>query len=94
MSVCGPLDIERKVSIRINAALVTQPSGASDTLDHRGASRSGVVVGLADASDDEHLVVHGEAEQEGEHHQRHPHGDRTRCGNAPQCSRCRGPAAR
>ena len=69
---------------RISAALVTSRPGAADALDDRGLGRAGAVVGLAHAADDEHLVVHRDAEQEGEDDDRHLDVDRLR---SPRCPR-------
>jgi hypothetical protein len=60
-----------------------QPSGAADALGDRGAGGAGAVAFLADAGEDEDLVVHGQAVQEGEGDQGYPVGDRPGRGQAP-----------
>ena len=53
-----------------------QAAGAADALDHGGVGRAGAVVGLAHPAEDEHLVVHRDAEQEREDDDRHLDVDR------------------
>jgi len=47
-----------------------QPAGAPHPLDDGGVGRLCAVVLLADSTEDEHLVVHGQPEQDTEHHDR------------------------
>src|ERR1700694_4714840 len=53
-----------------------QAAGATHALNHGAIGRSPAVVFLADARQDEHLVVHRESEEEGEDHDRQPAGYR------------------
>ena len=55
---------------------------------------SPVVVFLAHAGQEEHLVVHGQSEQEREDHQRYPHRDRAGGRACPTWPCCRARAAR
>src|SRR6266702_117545 len=60
-------------------------SPGPDDAGHDGVvRRAGGVVFLADAGQDEHLVVHRQPEQEGEGQQGHVHGDRPGGGDGPQ----------
>ena len=54
-----------------------QTACAADSLDHGLLGGAGAVVLLPHAAEDEHLVVHREAEQEREQHQRDPGRDRS-----------------
>ena len=60
-----------------------EPAGAADAFDDGGLGGAGAVVGLAHAADDEDLVVHRDAEEEGEDHDRHLDVDRLRGLDAP-----------
>src|SRR5207302_201731 len=64
-----------------------KPAGAPDTSHDGGVCRSGGVVFLTHAREDEHLVVHRQAEQEREHHKRYPRGDRAGGGDTPDLLR-------
>jgi hypothetical protein len=61
-----------------------QAPGPAQALHHGVPGVTRTVIGLPDAGEDEHLVVHRQAEQEREHHQRHPHRDRPGGRDAPQ----------
>src|SRR5215510_6554558 len=61
-----------------------QPPGPADAADHGLAGGAGGVVFLADAGEDEYLVVHRQPEQEREGQQGHVHGDRPGCRDGPQ----------
>ena len=71
-----------------------QPAGAADALDDRRLGRAGAVVGLAHPADDEHLVVHRDAEQEGEDDDRHLDVDRAAWPRCPRSRPSRSRAAR
>ena len=64
-----------KTATMISAALVTTP--ALEAMPPTTASRVEEAAGpqLADAAEDEHVVVHADPEQEHEHEQRHPGDD-------------------
>ena len=53
-----------------------EPAGAADALDDGGLRRAGAVVCLPHPADDEDLVVHRDAEEEGEDDDRHLDVDR------------------
>jgi hypothetical protein len=53
-----------------------QPTGVGDTRDDGVVGGAAVLVLLVDPRQDEHLVVHRESEQQCEHRERHPEGDR------------------
>src|SRR5215510_15209454 len=61
-----------------------QPPGPADAADHGLVGRAGGVMLLADAGEDEYLVVHRQPEQEREGQPRHVHGDRPGCRDGPQ----------
>src|SRR5262249_112313 len=61
-----------------------QPPGPADAAGHGLAGGAGRVVFLADAGEDEYLVVHRQPEQEREGQQGHVHGDRPGCRDGPQ----------
>src|SRR5215475_15432144 len=61
-----------------------QPPSPADAADHGLVGRAGGVMLLADAGEDEYLVVHRQPEQEREGQQRHVHGDRPGCRDGPQ----------
>src|SRR5262249_18907750 len=60
-----------------------QPSGAADAFHDAGGGGAGAVAFFADAGEDEHLVVHGQAVEEGEGDQGDPVGDGPGRGQAP-----------
>ena len=70
------------------AALVTTPAVDADPVRDRLPGRQPAIVPLLDPRHDEHVVVHGQAEQHHEHEQRDPRLDRAgrracRSGRAP-----------
>src|SRR5688572_22284607 len=69
---------------RISAALVTRRPGAADAFDDGGFHRACAVVGLPHPADDEDLVVHRDAEEEGEDENGHLDVDRVRRRDAPE----------
>ena len=74
----------RNANIRISAALVTSLPVRASPSSIAWFGRAGLVVGLAHAREHEDLVVHREAEQEREDHQRDPGGDRLRRRDVPE----------
>ena len=58
--------------------------GAADAVAHGLARVAGLVVALLDAAEQEHLVVHREAEEQGEEHERHPGLDALHLGEAQE----------
>lgn len=61
-SVAGPEASAANARKRTNAA-GDQPAGSADALDDRGVRGLDAVVLLADARQNEHVVVHGQPEQ-------------------------------
>ena len=74
----------RNANIRISAALVTSLPVRARPSSIALLGRAGLVVGLAHAREHEDLVVHREAEQEREDHQRDPGRDRLRRRDVPE----------
>src|SRR4051794_32722155 len=54
------------------------PAGVGDALDHRGAGVAGLLEVFLHLGQQEHLVIHREAEEDREHQQRHEADDRDR----------------
>ena len=73
-SIPSVAKIENTATITI-AALVTTPAVALIPCGDRVVGAHAAVVGLADAAEDQHVVVHREAEQDHEQEQRQPVGD-------------------
>ena len=60
------------------------PPGALQPVGDRGVGVAALVVAFLDPGQQEHLVVHRQAEREHEHDHRHPHLDRAERGEAQQ----------
>ena len=71
-SVSGAEASEANARNRISAARGDQAAGAPDAVDDRRVGGAGAVVLLAHPGEDEDLVVHRQAEEEREDHQRDP----------------------
>ena len=59
-------------------AVLASPSATAQVLSPRPPPL------LPDPRQQEHLVVHRQPEQDGEHHERDPRVDRARCGRSPK----------
>ena len=86
-TVGSPLKMKLvKTLIMISAAAVITRAVEADR-DHRLAVVTRLAEVLVHAAEQEHLVVHREAEQDREHHQRHEALDRDRVVEADQAGR-------
>ena len=80
----GPSTNAPNTQTMIAAAAVITRAVDREAVGDRGGVVAGAVVLLLDAAEEEHLVVHRQAEHDGEHHQRRPRLDRSLLPDAEQ----------